>query len=136
MGGGGEHGRDAGDDGDIEGAPARGAGFECFEDRAGHGKDAWIAPGDKGGAVAAGGEGQRVVGACEFLAIVRGVADLARAGGEPFEIGGVADQVSGGVERVFGIGRARAGSTRAEADDAEPAGHRVRCLPGMSTSAK
>ncbi len=122
-GGGGLHGGDAGNHGDVEGAPGGVAGLDRLEHRGGHGEDAGIAAGDDRDAAAARGHGQGIAGAGELDAVVAAVAALAGARGDAVEIGLVADEVGCGVQRGGRLGGDPFGRAGAEADDGEGAGH-------------
>jgi hypothetical protein len=115
---------------DLSSAPAGLAGFQRLEDRRRHGEDAGIAAGDDRDRLPSAASIQRMPGAVDLDAVVGGMLGLALARRHAAEIGAVADEVAGGIERR-GCGRRQvARLAGAEADDGERAGHSRRPSPG------
>ena len=111
-------------------------GVDRLADRRGHGEDAGIAARHQrdtraGGRMVEGGSG-----AAELLAVVGGVAALAGPLRHAVEIGSVAVEGVGLVERGLRFAGEEAVIAGTETDDREPPAHDGRSRAGTSTTAK
>ena len=131
-----EHRGDAGNDGEIDRAPRRRPGVDRLAHRRRHGEDAGIAAGDHRDPGAAGRMVERGAGAGELLAVVGGVAGLAGLCRHAVEIGTVAVEGVGLVERRPRLAGEEAGVARPEADHREPSAHGAGLRAGTRTTAK
>ena len=132
----GEHRGDARHDRDVEIAPGRLAAVDLLADRGGHGEHARIAAGHQGDLRALRRVAQRRRSAAALLAVVGGVARLARPRRHAIEIGAIAIERVGGFERGRGLRRQHIRAARTEPHDRERAGHGRFSQPGTRMTEK
>ena len=111
-----QHGRDAGQDGDVQAGIGR-VSLGRLEHRRGHGKDAGITGGHDHNPLTLLGHFQSMGGALGFDPVVRGVQRQAGARGNAGDIRDVADDVGGIGQGVGHLGRHHGVSAGAKAHD-------------------
>jgi len=131
-----EHGADAGDDCDLEVAPALRPGLDLRADGSRHGENAGIAARDKGHMRALRGMAQRRRRALSLLAVAGSMARLSSPRRDAVEIGAVAVERLGAGECGVRFRSAPARIARTKPHHAEMSAHARSSQPGTSTTAR
>ena len=101
----GQHCADTRHNCDLHLAPLSRSAFQCFAYRGGHSKHARIAAGDHRHIFSFGGGDQGSFRPLNLLSVVRRVAPLRRAFGDPIEVGAIAEQIIGSLHYCLGLWR-------------------------------
>jgi hypothetical protein len=131
-----EHRGDPRNDGQVDFTPFPRPGFDRLADGRGHGEDAWIAAGNDRDFLPLRRLAERCLSARNFLAVIRGDANLVRPQLDAVEIGAIAIEEGGVVHGRAGLGRHLTRIARPKPDNRNVPAHGLPAHPGTRTIEK